>query len=207
MEQVKPTSYRELEINVLRWAEARKIIPRSYPLAQVRKTLEETGELTEAATKLRLLQSLEPYLPPEVYVEQCQQALKELKDAVGDVVVTLINACALADVDLVLCLSAAYEEIRERKGTLREDGVFVKEAPPISTGETPTITVGQRWGTRDGSTALILDTEYSLKHPIRIDVCGATYSLTSGGYYHGPDERHALDIVRLLGKPTMEHEV
>lgn len=127
MEQVKPTSYRELEINVLRWAEARKIIPRSYPLAQVRKTLEESGELTEASTKLRLLETLRPVLPEEVYVEQRQQALREFRDAVGDVVVTLINACALADVDLVMCLSTAYEEIRERKGTLREDGVFVKE--------------------------------------------------------------------------------
>jgi hypothetical protein len=32
------------------------------------------------------------------------------------------------DVNLVSCLEAAYEEIKDRRGTLGEDGIFVKEA-------------------------------------------------------------------------------
>ncbi len=118
MEQVKPTSYRELEIHVLRWAEARKIIPNSTPVAQARKTLEEAGELLEAATCLGY----------DLDKAHNAEALAKFKDAAGDVLITLINACALADVDLVQCLGQAYEEIRERKGTLGEDGIFRKEA-------------------------------------------------------------------------------
>ena len=49
-----------------------------------------------------------------------------IKDAVGDVVVCLINYCALRDIDLVACLAGAYDEIKSRTGTLRKDGVFVK---------------------------------------------------------------------------------
>lgn len=48
-----PTSYRSLETAILQWAEARKIIPRSTPLAQSRKTSEEAAELLEAATCCR----------------------------------------------------------------------------------------------------------------------------------------------------------
>jgi hypothetical protein len=31
------------------------------------------------------------------------------------------------DVDLVNCLKSAYEEIKDRKGTMNEEGIFVKE--------------------------------------------------------------------------------
>jgi hypothetical protein len=47
-------------------------------------------------------------------------------DAYGDVLVTLIVGAALADVDLVSCLESAYAEIKDRKGTLGEDGIFRK---------------------------------------------------------------------------------
>jgi len=49
-------------------------------------------------------------------------------DSYGDVLVTLVIGAALADVDLTRCLQAAYEQIKDRRGTLRADGVFVKEA-------------------------------------------------------------------------------
>ena len=121
------SSYRDLEMKVIEWAEARKIIPNSYPLAQTRKTAEETTELVEAAAKLRLLDQLKDHLPPEVYEGNREIILDEFKDAVGDVMVTLVNACALADVDAVDCLAGAYDEIKDRTGTLMEDGTFVKD--------------------------------------------------------------------------------
>lgn len=133
MEPVKPTSYRELEIHVLRWAEERKIIPRSTPAAQATKTVEESAELLVAAAELRMLkkvfEALEYPYPDsrDMLLELRAKARKDFKDAVGDTVVTLINACALADVDLVQCLGQAYEEIRDRKGTLGEDDIFRKE--------------------------------------------------------------------------------
>lgn len=127
-----PTSYRELELEVIRWAEARRIIPNSTPLAQTRKTLEESGELLEAAAEINVLRRL-VQLAPEldahpVVMGLYGKAMEKFKDAVGDTYVTVINACALADVDSVECLNGAYQEIKDRKGTLMPNGIFVKEA-------------------------------------------------------------------------------
>ena len=127
-------SFKELELSVLRWAEARKIIPNSYPLAQTRKTVEEATELLEAAAQLRVLKRLiarDSTLSDHPDVNGLMaEALTAFRDAVGDTVVTLINACALADVDLTECLSLAYDEIKDRKGTLLPSGVFQKNETP-----------------------------------------------------------------------------
>jgi NTP pyrophosphatase (non-canonical NTP hydrolase) len=120
-------SFKELELEVIRWAEARKIIPRSTPVAQSRKTCEESAELLEAAARLQLLEELKHDLPVDSYIKARTYILDQYRDAVGDVVVTLLNGCALADVDLVSCLAGSYDEIKDRKGTLMPDGIFVKE--------------------------------------------------------------------------------
>lgn len=106
------TSYRDVEMKTLIWAEQRKIIPNSTPVAQARKTLEEAGELLEAAARLDAGD---------------KEAIAAYKDAVGDVVVTLVNGCALADVDLVDCFYGSFEEIKSRPGKLSKDGIFVKD--------------------------------------------------------------------------------
>lgn len=100
-------NYRLVELQVLRWAEDRKIIPRSTAMAQAIKTHEELGELLSA-----LLRGNKD----------------EVLDAYGDILVTLIIGADLAGVDLVDALNHAYDQIKHRRGTLREDGVFVKEA-------------------------------------------------------------------------------
>ena len=124
-------SYRDVEMKVIEWAEARQIIPNSSPQAQARKTSEEVTELVEAATKLRVLKDIANLFPAlqddPLFVEYRACALDEFKDAVGDIEVTLINACALADVDKVECLKGAYEEIKHRRGTLLPSGIFLKE--------------------------------------------------------------------------------
>lgn len=99
-------SYALLELDVIRWAESRRIIPNSTPLAQAIKTTEEVAELLKALSKGNRA---------------------EARDAYGDVLVTLIIGAALADVDLVDCLAEAYETIKDRKGYLTIDGIFVKE--------------------------------------------------------------------------------
>ena len=99
-------NYRLVELQVLRWAEDRKIIPRSTAMAQAIKTHEELGELLSA-----LLRGNKD----------------EVLDAYGDILVTLIIGADLAGVDLVDALNHAYDQIKHRRGTLREDGVFVKE--------------------------------------------------------------------------------
>jgi NTP pyrophosphatase (non-canonical NTP hydrolase) len=99
-------SYRELEMKVIQWGEARRIVQNSTPMAQYKKTREEVMELRDAIrTNNR----------------------DEMKDAYGDILVTLIMGCACADIDLVECLELAYNEIKDRKGYLNSEGIFVKE--------------------------------------------------------------------------------
>ena len=99
-------SYQGVEMNVIQWAQDRKIIPNSTPQTQLMKTMSELGELADATIK---------------------GDKAGIIDGVGDVVVTLILYCALQDIDLTQCLESAYAEIKDRKGTLLPNGVFVKE--------------------------------------------------------------------------------
>lgn len=100
-------TYSAIESDIVRWAEARKIIPNSTPHAQLLKAFSEMGELADATMK---------------------NQREEIVDAVGDVMVCLINYCALQDINLVDCMETAYDQIKNRKGTLLPSGVFVKEA-------------------------------------------------------------------------------
>lgn len=116
-------SYAQLELDVVRWAEARQIIKHSTPVAQARKTLEEAGELLEWTAMQAMVEEIAPD----------NESLKEtvrhkVMDCYGDVLTTLIVGAACADVDLMECLQQALDEIKHRKGTLRADGVFVKES-------------------------------------------------------------------------------
>lgn len=100
-------SYAETELKVIRWSEARKIIPNSTPLAQAFKAVEEINELVDALRDGSNIDAI---------------------DAVGDTVVCLINVCALLDVNLEDCLEAAYEQIKDRRGYMNAEGIFVKES-------------------------------------------------------------------------------
>lgn len=100
------SSFAELELAVIRWSEARKIIPNSTPIAQWKKGMEEMEELRDALAKDDLYEAI---------------------DAVGDCTVVLINICALLDVNFTDCLAAAYDQIKFRRGIMREDGIFYKE--------------------------------------------------------------------------------
>lgn len=99
-------SYSELELKVLRWSEARKIIPNSTALAQLHKLEEEVNELRDGITS---------------------NNMEEIIDGVGDCTVVLINICALLDINLTDCLAHSYEQIKNRKGYMNEQGLFIKE--------------------------------------------------------------------------------
>ena len=99
-------SYDQIEMDVVRWGEARGIVQNSTPAAQAKKTLEELDEL---------------------YAAIKDNDREAMIDAYGDILVTLIMGCACADLDLVDCLSHAYQEIKDRKGFLTKEGIFVKE--------------------------------------------------------------------------------
>ena len=95
-----------VEIKIIQWAEARKIIPNSTPDVQLLKAVSEIGELADATIK---------------------HDKEAIVDAVGDVMVCLINYCALQDINLVNCMEVAYDQIKNRRGTLLPNGVFQKE--------------------------------------------------------------------------------
>jgi NTP pyrophosphatase (non-canonical NTP hydrolase) len=99
-------TYQYLELEIIRWAEARQIIPNSNSQTQLLKAMSELGELADATIK---------------------RDAAGIIDGVGDVMVCLIIYCALLDINLVGCMEYAYAEIKDRKGTLLPSGVFVKE--------------------------------------------------------------------------------
>jgi NTP pyrophosphatase (non-canonical NTP hydrolase) len=98
-------SYANIEMKIIQWAEARLIIPNAKPYTQLMKAVSEMGELCDAELKGQM---------------------PLIKDGVGDVLVCLINYCALKDINLVNCIEEAYEQIKDRKGTTLPDGTFVK---------------------------------------------------------------------------------
>jgi NTP pyrophosphatase (non-canonical NTP hydrolase) len=100
-------SYAQVEIKIIQWSESRKIIPNSTPEVQLLKAVSEMGELADATIK---------------------KDKEAVIDAVGDVMVCLINYCALQDINLVDCMEVAYDQIKNRKGTLLPSGLFIKDA-------------------------------------------------------------------------------
>ena len=100
-------SYAQTEMKVIQWGEARQIVQNSNPRAQAIKTLEEVGELMQAIA---------------------DNDREAMIDAYGDILVTLVMGCATADLDLVTCFNHAYDQIKDRKGYLSPEGIFVKES-------------------------------------------------------------------------------
>ena len=99
-------SFEQTEKQVIKWAEDRKILPNSNSQTQLLKTMSELGELADAIIKGDRVGII---------------------DGLGDVLVTLIIVAAKEDLNLVACLEVAYDEIKDRTGTMMPNGVFVKD--------------------------------------------------------------------------------
>ena len=99
-------NYRDMVDAVETWAYERKIIHNSTPIVQLMKTVSELGELADATLK---------------------NDTAGIVDGLGDVMVTLIIFARLKGLQLDRCLESAYWTIKDRKGTLTPEGIFVKE--------------------------------------------------------------------------------
>ena len=86
------------------WAEQRGLYKKGDTKTQYLKLMEEAGELGRAILK-----------NDDV----------ELRDAIGDIVVVLTNLAHLAKTDIESCIDGAYNEIKNRKGKMK-NGTFVK---------------------------------------------------------------------------------
>jgi phosphoribosyl-ATP pyrophosphohydrolase len=94
----------ELVRNVINWAEEKEILKPENSQAQMCKVIEEVGETSRALLK----KDKEGFI-----------------DGIGDSFVTLIILAAQNGYSPQMCLSAAWNEIKDRKGKT-EDGVFKK---------------------------------------------------------------------------------
>jgi NTP pyrophosphatase (non-canonical NTP hydrolase) len=72
-------SYANVEMKIVQWSEARRIIQNSTAEAQLLKAVSEMGELADATIK---------------------HNEDGIIDAVGDVMVCLVNYCAIKDIEL-----------------------------------------------------------------------------------------------------------
>ena len=95
----------ELEVKIRNWAIERNIDKSENAPKQMIKIMEELGETSAA-----LLKKNEP----------------ELKDGIGDILVTVIIFAQQLGYTSAECLEAAWNEIKDRKGKT-EGGVFIRE--------------------------------------------------------------------------------
>ena len=95
----------ELEVLIEEWAEEKGILDKATPIKQALKTLEETTELCSAIAN---------------------NDLEEIKDAIGDIMVTLIIQAKMQGMTIEECLNAAYDVISKRTGKI-VNGQFVKD--------------------------------------------------------------------------------
>jgi len=96
--------FEELEHNILQWAFDRDILSPDNDRNQLLKAFEELGETARAELKNQ----------PEA-----------IKDGIGDTIVTLIIYATQNGFNITQCLEAAYNEIKDRKGTT-VNGTFIK---------------------------------------------------------------------------------
>lgn len=100
-------SYEQTELQVVMWGEKRGIVQNSDSKTQLLKAFSEMGELADAITK---------------------RDRDGIIDGIGDVLVCLTMVAAIEDVDVKHCFASAYDQIKDRKGYLNKEGVFVKDA-------------------------------------------------------------------------------
>jgi len=87
------------------WGEGKGILPHPNPIAQFKKTQEEVNELLEGIKK---------------------EDLDEIKDAVGDIFVTLVMQTKAWNLSMNECVQSAYDVISKRTGKM-VDGQFIKD--------------------------------------------------------------------------------
>lgn len=92
--------------NVQQWSTDRGIYAHSTVEAQTLKAVSEMGELADAVIK---------------------SDTDDIEDAIGDVVVCLVNVAHMSGLDFEGCCYRAWYEIKNRSGRMIPGGAFVKE--------------------------------------------------------------------------------
>jgi len=117
MEQVN--KFKNLKELVEIWAKEKGIMEKATPLTQHGKTEEEVNEL--GISLIAQNNDLKMFLLDGKEVDTNH----EIKDAIGDIMVTLIIQAKMQKLEIIDCLEMAYNTISKRKGKMI-NGVFVK---------------------------------------------------------------------------------
>ena len=115
-------NYQELESKVIEWAGDKGILTKATPKAQADKTKEEVEELMEAVGFQSI--GIEEFTNSKGKVVNTDE---EIKDALGDILVTIIIGAELQGLSLMDCLESAYNVISKRTGKMI-NGQFVKDS-------------------------------------------------------------------------------
>ena len=119
--------YEELSKLVVEWGKSKGILDSSTPLRQLDKTQEELDETREALEKLNNFDYQRDLMEDlGMPTSNKQDILAEVKDGIGDMLVTIILLSEMVGFDTTYCLEAAYDVIKSRTGKL-VDGQFVKD--------------------------------------------------------------------------------
>jgi len=94
----------EFETKVIKWSTDRGIIKNSSLAAQGLKLGSEFGELCDNIAKGT-----------------------DIKDDIGDCLVVLTNLAKMHGTTLTECANVAWNDIKDRKGFLNKEGVFIKD--------------------------------------------------------------------------------
>lgn len=90
--------------NVLMWASERGIMQNSNAVTQFAKLVSEVGELADNVAKGR-----------------------DVRDDIGDCMVVLAIIAGFNGTTLNECAKIAWNDIKDRKGHLNSEGIFIKE--------------------------------------------------------------------------------
>lgn len=93
----------------LQWAEERGMLQNATPQMQMLKLVSEMGELADNLAKGR-----------------------NVEDDIGDCLVVLSIIANMKGTSLQKCYEIAYEDIKDRKGYLNSEGIFIKEGDHAS---------------------------------------------------------------------------
>ena len=119
--------YEELSQLVIEWGESKGILDSSTPLRQLDKTQEELDETREALKKLNDFDYQQDLMEWQgMPTLNREDILAEVKDGIGDMLVTIVLLAKMVDLDTTDCLNAAYDVIKQRTGKM-VDGQFVKD--------------------------------------------------------------------------------
>lgn len=118
-----------LEVLVIEWAKDKGIFDKGTLSSQFDKTQEEVTELKEAISQIELLNFMlneDADMTLSLWQRFDNYAESNFKDAIGDVLITLIILCKMQNTNINDCLHIAYNEIKDRKGKMI-NGTFVKD--------------------------------------------------------------------------------